>query len=1490
MSPNPHPVEAEANPVDLKESGNAAFKDGNLEEALSFYTQALTLTSKDKNGDLAVLYKNRAAVHLKNEDYQEAVDDCQLSLDLVHNDPKALFRRAQAYEALDQVDLAYNDAREVHRVDPKNKAIEPMLMRLHKAVSEKVTRMNQVGNKVKSMFEIVFDPSVDKEKREKGADNLVYLARERSGAEVLMKEGVVKKAANTMKMEKSGPIRLSLIRCVGELCKKSELLCREVLAQSGIPFFLDILNTKEEDTINAASYVIQMILDTLSDAKTGKKIKEMRKEPRKMSSADRKFCNEEEGNRMNKIKSSKELMSIFNVLVFNLTSRTLTGHARDAIVELIMKNCKYDELNWAEAMLKTDAYERMMEIASEMNEYQHESSMEITDNTRAKVGVCLAFCYEAMYDDKRRNACLDMIGTFVSDKLRDLKAESRIRCVTAITTLLQYAVELGQSQLTKDGVLPMIIHMAKLENEYLEQLVASEAIIAAVQKKKDSNMIVQQGIDVLKELYNSKNDHIKVRALVGMCKLGPSSRKMSPNPHPVEAEANPVDLKESGNAAFKDGNLEEALSFYTQALTLTSKDKNGDLAVLYKNRAAVHLKNEDYQEAVDDCQLSLDLVHNDPKALFRRAQAYEALDQVDLAYNDAREVHRVDPKNKAIEPMLMRLHKAVSEKVTRMNQVGNKVKSMFEIVFDPSVDKEKREKGADNLVYLARERSGAEVLMKEGVVKKAANTMKMEKSGPIRLSLIRCVGELCKKSELLCREVLAQSGIPFFLDILNTKEEDTINAASYVIQMILDTLSDAKTGKKIKEMRKEPRKMSSADRKFCNEEEGNRMNKIKSSKELMSIFNVLVFNLTSRTLTGHARDAIVELIMKNCKYDELNWAEAMLKTDAYERMMEIASEMNEYQHESSMEITDNTRAKVGVCLAFCYEAMYDDKRRNACLDMIGTFVSDKLRDLKAESRIRCVTAITTLLQYAVELGQSQLTKDGVLPMIIHMAKLENEYLEQLVASEAIIAAVQKKKDSNMIVQQGIDVLKELYNSKNDHIKVRALVGMCKLGASAGHDASMRPFAEGSTVKLAEACRRFLINPGKDRDLRRWAAEGLSFLTLDADVKEKLCEDQDAIKALVELAQQGKYDVQYALVTLLVNLTNSYEKREVMPEMVELAKFAKHHIPQDHELDDQDFVDKRIYALANYGVTSALVALSKTDSNNIKELIARVMCAICKYSDLRGLVVQQGGSKALVALALEGNEMGKRQAAQALCRIGITQDPSIAFPGQRLLNTECEGLENFEALLALGNLASMNEPTRCRILKESEFVTMIEGYMFEEHSMIRRAAVQCFTNLCQSPLHVKRCEGKNDKVKYIVLLCGDDEDLEIVRAASGALAMLTGQSEKCCQKVFESTQWADCILNLLANPDLDIVLRGVVIVRNMISASKEVAEKVIETQAMDCMQAHIFKAKLDEGSYEKNETLSKIRDIAESSLVIAHKYGLVKTQKEAQSDPKSDDES
>ena len=45
--------------------------------------------------------------------------------------------------------------------------------------------------------------------------------------------------------------------------------------------------------------------------------------------------------------NSKELDSIMHV--------TLTAIAREALINLIMKNCKYDQLNWADKMHTTEA-------------------------------------------------------------------------------------------------------------------------------------------------------------------------------------------------------------------------------------------------------------------------------------------------------------------------------------------------------------------------------------------------------------------------------------------------------------------------------------------------------------------------------------------------------------------------------------------------------------------------------------------------------------------------------------------------------------------------------------------------------------------------------------------------------------------------------------------------------------------------------------------------------------------------------------------------------------------------------------------------------------------------------------------------------------------------------------------------------------------------------------------------------------------------------
>lgn len=83
----------------MKEEGNDAFKKNDFDLAIKLYTKAINLTPEECK-ELAVYYKNRAAAYLKQEMFEEALNDCDRSLEIAPSDPKALFRRSQALENL----------------------------------------------------------------------------------------------------------------------------------------------------------------------------------------------------------------------------------------------------------------------------------------------------------------------------------------------------------------------------------------------------------------------------------------------------------------------------------------------------------------------------------------------------------------------------------------------------------------------------------------------------------------------------------------------------------------------------------------------------------------------------------------------------------------------------------------------------------------------------------------------------------------------------------------------------------------------------------------------------------------------------------------------------------------------------------------------------------------------------------------------------------------------------------------------------------------------------------------------------------------------------------------------------------------------------------------------------------------------------------------------------------------------------------------------
>ncbi|KAH7969281.1 hypothetical protein HPB52_016476 [Rhipicephalus sanguineus] len=740
----------------------------------------------------------------------------------------------------------------------------------------------------------------------------------------------------------------------------------------------------------------------------------------------------------------------------------------------------------------------------------------------------------------------------------------------------------------------------------------------------------------------------------------------------------------------------------------------------------------------------------------------------------------------------------------------NKVTQMIGVIENNSSSLELKNQAANNLVVIAREKAGAEAIIHANSITKCLSAMRSLKNAEFSLSCIRIFSELSKKKlEWVCELCVSDAHKKTYFMYFSADNEAHIDA----------------------------------------------------------IMLALVKSSSSRVMTAQGRDAILELITKNVDYDCLNWGMKLVDADGLRELLEVASELEDIKYESSMDISPNTRPNCSVAFERIYFCMDHDKAKEKYREKVMEYVNSKLGDAEIESKVRVTAAITTLLLGPLDVGNNCLASPGVVEMMLAMAGSEEE-LQQRVAAEAIIAAASKKDKCTSIISTGLGILKKLYKSENDNIKVRALVGLCKLGSFGGTDSSLRPFSDGTTLKLVGTCRNFLINPKKDKDLRKWAAEGLAYLTLDAEVKEDLIGDKAAIHALIDLAKTEQKSVLYGVLTTLVNLTNSYEKQEIIPELKELAKFAKQHVPEEHVYDSKEHVDKRTKILAESGVTVALVALSSTESKNSREMIARVFNAICEHQELRGHVVQQGGAKVLLKLALENTPNGKMIAAQALARLGITINPEVAFPGQR----------GFEALMALTNLATVSESVRTRMIKDGG-ITTIENYCYEDHVMLKRAATQCILNLMQSEEASLTIQNyllvQCDRVKYLTL-CLEDEDYDTALAAAGALAMLTSVSTEACRKVVEVKDWEDIFGGLAAHQNEGLQHRGICILHNLVHSTREVAEKLVDTKVLEVLLAV--------SQIEGTASSETVKKLAQETLKKAEEWKLIeKSEQPAEGD-------
>ncbi|KAJ8540740.1 hypothetical protein ON010_g12485 [Phytophthora cinnamomi] len=156
-----------------KQKGNDCFKANELEIALLHYTRSMAYDDTD-----AILYANRALVHLRMKNFAAAEDDCTRSILLDPKYMKGWSRRGMTRYRRGKYAESVQDFEEALRLEPENREVTKLL----KAAKEKHEEVNgalssnqtaspmkndpkhEVQEKTFKRFEIIEDDNEDDEK------------------------------------------------------------------------------------------------------------------------------------------------------------------------------------------------------------------------------------------------------------------------------------------------------------------------------------------------------------------------------------------------------------------------------------------------------------------------------------------------------------------------------------------------------------------------------------------------------------------------------------------------------------------------------------------------------------------------------------------------------------------------------------------------------------------------------------------------------------------------------------------------------------------------------------------------------------------------------------------------------------------------------------------------------------------------------------------------------------------------------------------------------------------------------------------------------------------------------------------------------------------------------------------------------------------------------------------------------------------------------
>ena len=377
-----------------------------------------------------------------------------------------------------------------------------------------------------------------------------------------------------------------------------------------------------------------------------------------------------------------------------------------------------------------------------------------------------------------------------------------------------------------------------------------------------------------------------------------------------------------------------------------------------------------------------------------------------------------------------------------------------------------------------------------------------------------------------------------------------------------------------------------------------------------------------------------------------------------------------------------------------------------------------------------------------------------------------------------------------------------------------------------------------------------------------AIEGLAYTSLQPKIKEVIASNERLLQKIVH-ALQTRPAATFGCLTVLSNLTTyrpalSEEQKKVS----ELKAYANSSKPAPPDpLDNNTHVDARCRKVLDAGVVPACVTCCKqTSSPTNVALVVNILLSLAREQKHRAKMAQQGAAKLLLQIKERVAKTDKptteaslieRIAAHALARILISVDPSHVFSATLpassavsalapLLSQDMDSehrnlLPTFESLLALTNLASMEDDSIRELELRLIWQQLEDHLLLSSNTLVQRASVELVCNLMASPSCVTKFVGDGSKREgtrmQILLALANVDDLATRRAAGGALAMLTewDAAMSAILNLQSSTgpKAIQALLNLCADESDEVKHRGFVCVNNVINAPGDLGKMSIE---------------------------------------------------------------